>query len=298
MTSEIAIKWDPDVKKVTKVEFNGLGFFKKIKFEGIGDLNVITGPNGVGKSRLLNAIYEELITEKRRAEKIFPVYFTFSNENVKIKYVNDKYDYDKKIKENKNYHEGFQKRCYDLLINNQKDESADKHKKKSDRYGTIYNKKYEINNQIELQMQYELGMSSYDMFDEISILKYLWKHRLIKFGENYDKNYEDAIDINGHLNDNDFKYSITIPVQYTTISESESKDADELRAIDFGFKDKLNKDETTSFHLLSSGERIYFNLLLWDLIHKVNINLKSSDPDHKGLVKNGGNYVFLLGKFL
>ena len=41
---KIVIEWD---SKVTKVKFNGHEFFKNMVFEGIGNLNVITGP---GKS--------------------------------------------------------------------------------------------------------------------------------------------------------------------------------------------------------------------------------------------------------
>jgi len=57
MYSKIIIEWD---SKVTKVKFNNHKFFGKLEFEGIGDLNVIKGPNGVGKSRLLKEMNEEL----------------------------------------------------------------------------------------------------------------------------------------------------------------------------------------------------------------------------------------------
>ena len=66
--------------------------------------------------------------------------------------------------------------------------------------------------------------------------------------------------------------------------------------IKFEFKDVSNEKNTLLHQDLTSEERIYFNYLLWDLIRKSNINLKSLC--HKGLVRYGGKYIFLLGKFL
>ncbi len=192
-------------------------------FEGIGDLNVITGitilptpndvitilptPNGVGKSRLLKEIYGNLKEDKWGDRNVFPVYFTYSNLEVKSDYKDDKKDYDKKLEEKVKEHTEFKKNCN--LLNDQyktedvikkrfEDDKFKKHKKKWDRYKSVYKEKQEEqeDRQVELQMKYELGMSSKDMFDEISTLKYLWEHRLIKFGENDDDTYKDSIDIN------------------------------------------------------------------------------------------------------
>ena len=147
-----------------------------------------------------------------------------------------------------------------------------------DRYKVVYKEENE-KEQIEMQMKYELGMSSEDMYDEISILKYLWMHKLIKFGETNNDANNDAIDVNGHLKDNDFKYIImSDSAGFKFINQSEEKN----RTLSLLFLEEL-----------SSGERIYFNLLLWDLIHKININLIKLDadgnPSHGGLVTNGAN---------
>ncbi len=275
-----------------------------MEFEGIGSLNVITGPNGVGKSRLLEAINDEL--KNRKEDNIIPVYFKFSVDNVVSSFKNKnsendmhtfldesnewyKNEVDKLVKEHSEY-------CKKNLFNddfNRNDEIYIKNKKSYNRYLHVYKKKnyYE---QMMLQMQYELGMSCDDMKDENSIFKYLHLHKLIKFSQSEDDNDNAAIDINEHLKNNNFKY-MKIVANYNADSAEPKYKAESYSYFAFeATKEKvlLNK--------LSSGERTYFNLLLWSLIHKINTNLKKPDKNgvrHKGLVRNGANFVFLLGKF-
>jgi len=345
MDSKIIIDWD---SKVTKVKFNKHKFFGKLEFEGIGDLNVITGPNGVGKSRLLTKMNKELKKIEWREKKVFPVYFTFNSESVKTDkstssdyYDKDKKDYDEKVKEKVNKYKEFDATFHvdhpKHEENMKKTDQVETHNKRKGRIQRVYKEtadetdKKITDKQIKLQMEYELGMSSEDMLDEISILKYLWKHNLIKFENDYET-YEDAIDINGHLKNNDFKYIIKAYLKkYPTLLKQANTKVNRIEAdkltfeferidqLDESNENKANliemdnnitveserilkldesKEKKALFENFSSGEKVFFNYLLWNLIHKINFNLKKLDPDHEGLVKNGGKYIFLLGKFL
>ncbi len=103
-------------------------------------------------------------------------------------------------------------------------------------------------------------------------------HKLIKFGEDDTDTDEKAIDINSHLKD--FKYEIQLKER-----ELQFKKKGDITGVCVKLKE------------LSSGERTYFMLLLWDIIAKINKNLMDNEG-HKGLVTNGGKYVFLLGEYL
>jgi len=142
-------------------------------------------------------------------------------------------------------------------------------------------------------MKYELGMSHDDMKDEYSIVKYLWLHKLIKFGKTDTDTDDKAIDINNHLKD--FKYEVCkTDIQHDQSRAGSIQDSQNP----FTFKKKGDNSNTrVQLYELSSGERTYFMLLLWDIIAKINKNLIDNEG-HKGLVANGGKYVFLLGEYL
>ncbi len=260
-------------KCLYKAEFqNDLAFFGDMVFDDIGKLNVITGPNGVGKSLLLNKMNTELSKERWKNENIYPVLLRFNADSVKATFNND--DYSTKVTEGVNSHNEYKEKC-NRLNDDFTDDSENpvfkKHKTSYDRYNKVYPGK---ENKIVLQMNYEFGMSHDDMKDENSIVNYFRLHKLIKFGTTDTDTDSTAIDINSHLKD--FKYEI-----------------DEEYTSSLVFKKKGDNSKTVDL-TLSSGERTYFMLLLWDIISKINKNLIQNEG-HKGLVANGGKYVFLLG---
>ncbi len=97
-------------------------------------------------------------------------------------------------------------------------------------------------------------------------MQYLRLHKLIKFGEDDTDTDEKAIDINSHLKD--FKYEIQLKER-----ELQFKKKGDITGVCVKLKE------------LSSGERTYFMLLLWDIIAKINKNLMYNEG-HKGLVAN------------
>jgi len=215
-------------------------------------------------------------------ENIAPVYFRFdtsyvSNDSDNLRVEIDSYrnNMDAKLR----IHQTFMKSLYPFPSANipKQTEELLEHQKCYDRYTKVYEHEGSYG-QIKLQMEYEFGMSPDDMKNETSIINYLMKHKLIKFGNVNDTN-NDAIDGNDHLKDNQFKYSC-----HWAERNDKLEFKNDQSGIDICVRD------------LSSGERIYFNLLLWSLIHKVNKKLLKEG--HNGLVRNGAKFVFLLGKIL
>jgi len=275
---------------------NNQNNFGNMVFGDIGKLNVITGPNGVGKSLLLTAIRNELETEKWGKQNIYPVYLIVNATYVKIKWLDNESDYKKKLSVKEEKHKEYE----DTLLNgdliNREQPEYEKYQKTRDRQKKVY-KEETKEKSLALQMRYEFGMSHDDMEDEYSIVKYLWIHKLIKFGEadtDTDDKYK-AIDINSHLKD--FKYEIS-PTKFQPSYRAHSI---LNMKVPFQFKNRFKKkvDDQKDVPLdqLSSGERTYFMLLLWDIIAKINKSLIEKEG-HKGLVANGGKYVFLLGECL
>jgi len=278
-----------------EVRFQNYSIFGNMVFGDIGKLNVITGPNGVGKSLLLTAIRNELETEKWGKQNIYPVHLRINATNVFSKWLDNESDYENKlgveVKNHNEYEKIITKKRKDGEFINYEDPKFKKHKKTTDRQDKVYEGE-KTENLVGLQMKYELGMSHDEMKDEYSIVKYLWVHKLIKFGEADTDTVEEykAIDINSHLKD--FKYEI-LRNNYNQYSRADSIHA---MGVPFQFK---KKGDTTGVQLndLSSGERTYFMFLLWDIIAEINKNLIEKEG-HKGLVANGGKYVFLLGECL
>jgi len=284
-----------------EVRFQNDPIFGNMVFGDIGKLNVITGPNGVGKSLLLTAIRNELETEEWGKQNIYPVYLRVNAINVITKWPDNESDYKNKlrveVKNHNEYEKIITKKRKDGKFIDREDPKFKKHKKTTDRQDKVYEGE-KTENLVELQMKYELGMSHDDMKDEYSIVKYLWVHKLIKFGEadtDTDDKYK-AIDINSHLKD--FKYEISPSVYHRYQLRSRNNRAYKIDVLGVPFQFKKKGDTTgVQLNALSSGERTYFMLLLWDIIAKINKNLIEKEG-HKGLVANGGKYVFLLGECL
>ncbi len=151
-------------KILTEVKFNDPTFFGEMEFGGIGKLNVITGPNGVGKSRLLTEIQAELSKDIWGEQNIYPVHLTFIADKVEKTYFEDKDGYNR-VMEKVYSHNEYKERCNPLKDNftvDRTDCDFIKHKKSYDRYVKVYEKETS-DKQIELQMQYEFGMRHDDM---------------------------------------------------------------------------------------------------------------------------------------
>jgi len=217
---------------------------------------------------------------------IIPVYFKFDMDNVSndshlssVEVQSYKTNLTEKTTDHLHYNNALIKSKYQPAnISPQTESSFEEHQKSYNRYTTAYENNI---GQVELQMRYELGMGPNDMNSEKNIVSYLMKHKLIKFGNVNDTN-NDVIDLNDHLEDNEFKY-----ICHWSDSDLVFETNHQIQTIE-EIKLKIRD--------LSSGERIYFNLLLWSLIHK--INKKLLKEGHKGLVRNGAKFVFLLGKIL
>jgi len=115
-------------KCLCKAKFQNHQFFGNMVFGDIGKLNVITGPNGVGKSRLLNEMKTELSKEIWRSNQnqnshknIYPVHwintqFTFNADSVRATFNKDD-GYNTKVYEQKKSHEEYKESC-NLLNDN------------------------------------------------------------------------------------------------------------------------------------------------------------------------------------
>ncbi len=230
-TEQTNISIEIENEKVKKVSFTDHNIFGNMVFKDIEDLNVITGPNGVGKSRLLKIMNSYL--QKQSIPNI-PIYIIFNNEEVK-----------------RPFHEV-------------KNTNTDEH------------------------------MSEKDMIDESTMVEYFLKHKHIKFGND---NTEDAININDYLKKNNFKYNLFDDSKVNTNGDFKkffnftiAKNETDIIAVS-------NPPEQTNISLLelSSGERTYYYLLLWSLIHEINIKLKNKGE--REIITKRAKYVFFLGKF-
>ncbi len=223
-----------------EVRFQNYSIFGNMVFGDIGKLNVITGPNGVGKSRLLNEM-SKLIKLKLHQQNIYPVHLRFNADSVKATVNNDTSPFDHlnwKLQFNRNVYNG-------------EDETT----------------------QNELQIIYELGMKHNHIENEYSIVKYLWVHKLIKFGATDTDTDDMAIDINSHLKDLKYEISPTLPENEQSKLIYSASRASYIKSLEKPFQFKKKGDNSNSLvdlNLLSSGERTYFFLLLWDIIAKLN----------------------------
>ncbi len=117
-----------------EVRFQNDPIFGNMVFGDIGKLNVITGPNGVGKSLLLTAIRNELETEKWGKQNIYPVHLRINATNVFSKWLDNESDYKYKIiVKEKKYTEQ-----YDI------DREDPEFKKTRDRQGKVYKEETKI----------------------------------------------------------------------------------------------------------------------------------------------------------
>jgi len=127
-------------KCLCKAEFKNHQFFVNMVFGDIGKLNVITGPNGVGKSRLLDEMKTELTKEIWGNKNIYPVHLRFNADIVKAT-INKDDGYLTKVNLEENSHKEYKERCNRLnddFTYDSEDPEFKKHKTSYVRYNKVY----------------------------------------------------------------------------------------------------------------------------------------------------------------